>query len=315
MVRFVIAAVLATGCWSQTTRTADRDRAERLQAELAAAQEKVEILERRLAQAARERDDAVAERAALEARLAELETPAGAVPSRPPPPPPRPGPDPAKTYSIALGKWPQRGPADAKVTLVFVHDYACPHCERSRATLDDLLKKYGKDLRIVYRPYIVYPQRSAPSALAACAAARQNKYDKLEPLLWDKGFKAHNYDVSYTAPDGTTQPCWTGPTGCPVVTGFARDAGLDVRRFEADLPACDAEVKDSMKELTALGVMATPTFYINGRYLSGGQPMEQYVPVIDEEKRKADERIRKGTPKARYYQEWVVAKGEKTLGP
>jgi hypothetical protein len=34
-----------------------------------------------------------------------------------------------------------------------------------------------------------------------------------------------------------------------------------------------------------------------------------------EEKLKAEQRIRQGTPKTRYYQDWVMARGDKTLGP
>jgi protein-disulfide isomerase len=177
------------------------------------------------------------------------------------------------------------------------------------------MKKYGKDLRVVYRPYIIRPKQSAAAALAACAAGRQGKYDKLEPLLWDKGFKAQSYDVDGLAPDGSAIACWRSTDGCPVVLGFATEAKLDLRRFKADMQACDAVVHDGMTEMSVLGINATPTFFINGRFLSGAQPIEQFSALIDEERRKADERIQRGTPKARYYQEWVLARGEKTLGP
>ena len=74
-------------------------------------------------------------------------------------------------------------------------------------------------------------------------------------------------------------------------------------------------MQDSATELSALGVNATPSFFINGRYMAGAQAIERFSALIDEEKLAADERIRKGTPKARYYQAWVIARGEKTLGP
>ena len=35
--------------------------------------------------------------------------------------------DPAAVYAIAVDGYPQRGPADALVTLVAVSDYACPY--------------------------------------------------------------------------------------------------------------------------------------------------------------------------------------------
>jgi protein-disulfide isomerase len=313
MKRMVLVSVLAAACWSsQPARTADPAEVERLSRALAASQQEVATLKRQLREATAARDEA----ATLEAKIKALEASLAAPPpASPAAPVRRSGPDAAKTYAIELGSWPQRGPADAKVTIVFVHDYACPYCEKSRATLDDLVKKYGKDLRIVYRPIIIRPRQSAPSALAACAAGRQKRYDKLEPLLWEKGFHARNYDTDATAPDGTTQSCWLAPAGCPIVIGFATEIGLDLRRFKADMQSCDAVVHDSMAELTALGVAATPTFFINGRYTAGAQPIEQFATLIDEEKLKAEQRIRQGTPKARYYQEWVLARGEKTLTP
>jgi protein-disulfide isomerase len=70
---------------------------------------------------------------------------------------PRVEPDRAKVYAVPVDGYPSHGPADAKVTIVVVREYACPFCERSRATLAELRKKYGSDLRLVYRNLIVHP--------------------------------------------------------------------------------------------------------------------------------------------------------------
>ena len=40
-----------------------------------------------------------------------------------------------------------------------------------------------------------------------------------------------------------------------------------------------------------------------------------YDVLSDEEKRKAEDRIRQGTAKARYYQDWVIVRGETSTGP
>jgi len=42
-------------------------------------------------------------------------------------------------------------------------------------------------------------------------------------------------------------------------------------------------VRDGVAQGTRLGVNSTPTIYINGRVLSGAQPYETFVSVIDEE--------------------------------
>ena len=77
---------------------------------------------------------------------------------------------------------------------------------------------------------------------------------------------------------------------------------------------CVTQVQGDMKALAQLGVNATPGFFINGRFLSGAMPIEQFSALIDEELKKANERIQQGTPAASYYQQWVIDKGLKTLG-
>ena len=44
-------------------------------------------------------------------------------------------------------------------------------------------------------------------------------------------------------------------------------------------------------------------------------PIDNIVTVIDEELKKANERVQQGTPAAQYYQQWVMDKGLKSLEP
>lgn len=189
--------------------------------------------------------------------------------------------------------------------MVIARDYACPFCERSRATLADLRKKYGSDLRIVHRNFIVHPQIATAAALAACAAARQGQFDAVDDALWEKGFKARTFDERQAGSDA----CWTTPGGCTVALGFARDANLKLDRFKDDMRSCEAEVRADMRELTGFAIASTPSFFINGRYTVGAMPAETFEVLIDEELAKANQRIQAGTPKAAYYKTWVLGKG------
>jgi len=219
---------------------------------------------------------------------------------------PRAEPDRAQVYAIPVDGYPSQGPADAKVTLVVARDYACPYCEKSRATLADLRKKYGSDLRLVFRNIIVHPQVATAAALAACAAAKQGQFDAIDDALWDKGFKTRTFDTKQSSAD---PQCWTTAEGCPVVIGFARDANLKLDRFKADMRSCDAEVRTDMRELTGFSLTSTPSFFVNGRYMIGAMPIENFSDLIDEELAKANQRILAGTPKAAYYKTWVIGKG------
>lgn len=219
-------------------------------------------------------------------------------------------PDKAKTYSVPIDGAPIDGPLDAKVTLVWAYEYQCPYCERSRTAIADVRKKYGNDLRVVYKQFVVHSTTAMASALAACAAGKQRKFPKLDKLLWDEGYLGYKVDRQY----GMSK-CWETTDGCPVVLGFARTAGLEPTRFKADMKACETVVNDGMRELTALGVTGTPSFFINGRFMTGAQTSYALSTLIDEELKKANDRIQLGSSKANYYKEWVIDRGQKTLDP
>jgi protein-disulfide isomerase len=229
----------------------------------------------------------------------------------PPSPPYRPTrrqPDPRVTYSLELDALdPIEGPADALVTIVEGYEYACPFCERVRTTLDDVKKRYGKDVRWVGKQIVVHPQNATAAALAICAAHKQQKFSAMDRLLWEEGFKARNFDKVN---------CWDDSAGCPAVDGFAKQLGLNMKKFRADMTDdCQAWQRKNQAALARIGATATPSFYINGRYLSGAQPVEKFAELIDEELAKAKARVQQGTPRAGYYDKWIVEEGEPDLGP
>ncbi len=223
----------------------------------------------------------------------------GGNPNRPPEP------DREKTYSIGVEGDPASGPADAKVTIVKGYEYACFYCDKVRSTLEEITKKYGADVRIVSKQFVVHPQTATAPALAACAAHKQNRFDAMDTLIWQKVYSAKNFDKDN---------CWSNPEGCSIVVGLAQELQLNVDRFKADMKGdCVQDIARDQADLRKLGMSATPGFFINGRWISGAQQLATFNNVIDQELKKANERIASGTPQASYYQSWVVEKGLKTL--
>jgi protein-disulfide isomerase len=171
----------------------------------------------------------------------------------------------------------------------------------------------------VWKHLVVHPRNAMASALAMCASAKQGKAKEMDRLLWDKGFNARNMDMSDApaapAAEANAQPqkCWDTPDGCKIVVSFAQELQLDVNRFKSDMKACQADVAKDSKDLQPFMVSATPSFFINGRFISGAVPIENFVQVIDEEMKKANEKIAQGTPASAYYQTWVIEKGLKNV--
>jgi len=207
----------------------------------------------------------------------------------------RPEPDKTTVYSVPIAGSPAVGSPKAKVTIVMAMDFACPYCRRAWDTVDELRKKYGNDLRVVYKAMIVHPQVATHSALAACAANHQGKFRPMAELIWTKSFDARAFD------DAT-------------IDNLAAEAKLDLKRYQADIAgSCVQEVKDEQALLTKLGVGATPTFFINGRYMAGAMPAAEFEKLIDEEMAKANTAIKGGVKADKYYDEQIVAKGAKEL--
>jgi len=227
--------------------------------------------------------------------LKDLVKAGGAGAGRQAPRPMRPQADPAKTYAVPVEGDPFEGPADAKITIVKGYEYACPFCEKVRPTLAELRKKYPNDVRVVHKQFVVHPQVATAAALAICAGSKQGKFPKMDELLWEKAFKTRQFDEAH-------------------LEELAKEAELDVNRYKADVKGdCQAFIQKDQMELVNFGVGATPAFFINGRFLSGAQPMPAFEALVQEELKKADERIAAGTSKADYYKTWVIAKGEKKL--
>jgi len=161
------------------------------------------------------------------------------------------------------------------------------------------LKDYNGDIKVVYKHFVVHPSVATVPALSACAAHKQGKFEKMEHLIWEKGY-------------GQRAQGGLSPEN---MKKLAAEAGLNMGQYEKDIEgACKAEVAKDQEDLRKVGVSGTPAFYINGRFLSGARPIDQFKAIIDEELKKANTRIGDGgaTPET-YYDQWVLAKGKKSL--
>jgi len=229
----------------------------------------------------------------VDARLAKVEKFLGPYMNQPPPPP---EPDPKATYSVPIEGDPTSGPASAPVTLVEAFDFACPYCYRVNPTVQQLLKDYNGKVRVAYKMLIVHQQTATLPAFAACAAAQQGKYTEMEHELWERGFTKGGYNPE-------------------LIDTLVKDLKLDAAKFKADQDGehCKKVISEDIAVMQKLGVNGTPGFFINGRFLGGAQPIEQFKRVIDEELKKANDKIASGTPADQYYQKFVVDTGIKEL--
>ncbi|MEO7617450.1 MAG: thioredoxin domain-containing protein [Candidatus Saccharibacteria bacterium] len=139
-----------------------------------------------------------------------------------------------------------------KVQIVEFGDYQCPSCGAAYPIIKQLQSENANDISLIFRNFPL-PQLHAnalTAAEAAEAAGKQGKYFEMHDKLYE------------------TQKDWsTLSNPLDTFVSYAKDLGLDQDKFKQDIEAenykaiIDTDVADG----NALGVNATPTFYINGK--------------------------------------------------
>ena len=158
---------------------------------------------------------------------------------------------------------PSKGPADARITIVEFSDFQCPYCQRSLATIDQVLAKYPSDVRLVYRhlPLDRIHPHARPAAEAAACADEQGRFWEYHDKLFQNNRALAKEDL----------------------LRYAGETGLDAQRFQAcfDERRFKDKVEADLQAAREVGISGTPAFVVNGVLLSGAQPPEEFYQVID----------------------------------
>ena len=174
-------------------------------------------------------------------------------------------PPPVLRVEMAVDGAPFKGSAKAPVTIVEFSDFHCPFCRRVIPTLAQLESQYGEKSRLVFRDFPI--ENLHPGASKAHEAARcANEQGK---------FWAY-HDKLFDAP----------PKSSPeIFKELANEVGLNANDFETCVNSgkYQAAIKEDIAEGNRVGVSGTPAFFINGRQISGAQPLEAFTRVIDDE--------------------------------
>src|SRR5262249_20654704 len=144
------------------------------------------------------------------------------------------------------------------------YDYQCPFCQRINPTMDQVLKDYPNDVRIVYKQMpLSMHDKAGIAAEAAMAANAQGKFPEMHAKLMANGAQLSREKILQ----------------------IAQEIGLDVPRFTKDLDsnAHRPEIDLESKEANDIGANGTPSSFVNGRYFSGAMPYQSFKNVIDEE--------------------------------
>jgi protein-disulfide isomerase len=165
---------------------------------------------------------------------------------------------------VSVDDDPSLGPADAPVTIIEFSDYECGYCKLwYDEVFDQLLANYPTQVRFVYRDFAFLSAQSLPASEAADCAGEQNAYWTFQKALFsDQGSLNRSNFIQY-----------------------ATNLNLDITAFTSclDSERYKAEVESDTRAGSQAGVTGTPAFFINGRFVGGYLPYDQFKAIVDEE--------------------------------
>jgi protein-disulfide isomerase len=144
---------------------------------------------------------------------------------------------------------------EPEVTIVEFNDFMCPYCSKMVPVIDKLVDSYPGKIRLIVKDFPLELHPGSALAHEACLAAKaQNNYWQMFHLLFANQQHLQRSDL----------------------LEYAKQLHLDLAKFESalDTHQYKSAILESVAEGKALGVTATPTFFITGRKVEGAQSFE-----------------------------------------
>jgi protein-disulfide isomerase/uncharacterized membrane protein/rhodanese-related sulfurtransferase len=157
------------------------------------------------------------------------------------------------------------GNPQAPVTVVEFADFQCVPCWYAEPTVHKIRAHYRDQIRFVFRHFplpSIHPQAQEAAEASECAAAQGKFWEAAEKFYQDQG------DLSE-----------------PALKRYAAELGLDTERFAQCLNSetTSARVRRDLEDARALGLRATPTFFIGRRMVEGSLDYASFAQIVEEE--------------------------------
>ena len=158
-----------------------------------------------------------------------------------------------------------------KVTLIEYSDFQCPACAAYEPVIEQLLKDFPNELRLVYRhfPLSTLHKNAELAARAAEAVGKQGKYWEMHDKLFE------------------TQKDWeSNLVGAKeVFVGYAKGLGLNSEAFSTDMDSGEIadRVQNDLNQAKSLGLSGTPSFFVNGKKIDNPRSYDEFNKLIKSE--------------------------------
>jgi protein-disulfide isomerase len=164
---------------------------------------------------------------------------------------------------VAMETAPRRGPQNAPVQVVEFADYQCQYCQKVDPDLSKLQGDFGSKVAVVFMDF---PLPSHPAAEKAAEAARcagaQGKFWEFHDAL----FQYKKFELAELKEQ-------------------ARALQLDTASFDKCLDTGEqaSAVQRDLAQGQHLGLTGTPSFFVNGHFLSGAVGYRKLREAVEQE--------------------------------
>jgi protein-disulfide isomerase len=190
-----------------------------------------------------------------------------AAPAAAAPPPAAAAPAEDRVYTVRPNpRAPYFGGANARVVIEHFSDFQCPFCGRVGPVVEQIRQRYGSRVKLVWRNF---PLNFHPNAMISAEAAMEAYAQRGNAGFWPF------HDLLFQHQDALDREG---------LERWAQQQHLDMPRFRAALDAHthQAAIQDDMSAARATGAdLAMPSFFINGRFIAGALPFEEFQRRID----------------------------------
>lgn len=162
---------------------------------------------------------------------------------------------------LMLALWPVAHAAQT-VEIIEYSDFQCPYCHRAQPTIDQVMAKYGDQVKWEYRHFpLDFHAAALPAAAISECARDQGKFKEVHSAF----FSMNPQTMSETSVMTAAKAKVPNPDALEACYKSGKKQEL---------------VLAQQKEGQARGVSGTPGFFINGKMLSGAQPFEVFDRMI-----------------------------------
>jgi len=169
-------------------------------------------------------------------------------------------------FNVEVKDAPFYGNKDAAVTIVEYSDFQCPFSKQGSKIIKKIKDSYGNKVRIIHKnfplPFHKFANIMAQAGLCAWEQGNEKFWPYYEGLY-----------LNQTLGDEKS------------LVNLAKQSGLKTDRFSDCLKTekYKQKIDNQIKEANKLGIKSTPTFYVNGKIISGAQKFEVFRDLINEE--------------------------------